>query len=232
MPVKSDRSLGWTRRSAAVSVLLAMDEHRAQAGQRLRVLREQRGWSQEDLARESKLSTKTVSRFENGRHDGRRQTIRQLAEALGIDEFEILGDPPNPLGGGIRDQVDGVSDEFREHVATMLHRLDQIDAELRTAHQERLSLRAEIKAQNQLLAKQEAILENIEELVEVLRGAEITTDEEAPAADGGARRELPAIPPGPLTEAHSRAQEQQRSTATSDREGRRGQGQRRRTAGR
>jgi transcriptional regulator with XRE-family HTH domain len=88
MPVNSDRSVGWTKRSAAVTVLLAMEEHRKRAGLRLVQLR-----------------------FENGRHDGRRSTLRQLAEALGVDEADIVGDPPAPLGlgdNGSGDQLDRI----------------------------------------------------------------------------------------------------------------------------
>jgi transcriptional regulator with XRE-family HTH domain len=111
MPVNSDRSVGWTKRSAAVTVLLAMEEHRKRAGLRLVQLREARAWNQEDLAHESGLSVKTISRFENGRHDGRRSTLRQLAEALGVDEADIVGDPPAPLGlgdNGSGDQLDRI----------------------------------------------------------------------------------------------------------------------------
>lgn len=101
MPVKSVPSMGWTRRSASVSVLLAMDDYREQAGRRLRELREQRGMSQEELAGAAKLSVKTISRFENGKHDGRRGTLRQLAEALHVTEEIITGPPPAPLGLGV-----------------------------------------------------------------------------------------------------------------------------------
>lgn len=119
MPVKDDRSVGWTKRSAAVTVLLAMEEHRKRAGLRLVQLREAKGWNQEDLAHESGLSVKTISRFENGRHDGRRSTLRSLASALDVDEAVIVGDPPDPLGlagpnGGDGDQLDRIEAKLDE----------------------------------------------------------------------------------------------------------------------
>src|SRR5690348_2606537 len=100
MPVKEDRSVGWTRRSAAVSLLLSMETYRREIGLRVVALREQRRWTQEDLAHASDLSVKTVSRLENGRHDGRRSTIEKVAKALGVDQEVLLGPPPKPLGLG------------------------------------------------------------------------------------------------------------------------------------
>jgi transcriptional regulator with XRE-family HTH domain len=98
MPVKEDRSVGWTKRSAAVSLLLAMENYRRETGLRVVQLREQRGWTQEDLAHAAEISVKTVSRLENGRHDGRRSTVERIAKALGVDEAALLGKPPAPLG--------------------------------------------------------------------------------------------------------------------------------------
>lgn len=109
MEVKTVPSMGWTRKSAAVSVLLAMENHRKEAGQRLVRLREARGWNQEDLAHHAGVSVKTISRFENGRHDGRRSTIRSLVEALEISEADLLGPPPAPLGLSTEpDQLDRI----------------------------------------------------------------------------------------------------------------------------
>lgn len=98
MPVKDDRSLVWTPRSAAVSLLRALEDHRKAAGLRLVALREARGWTQEDLAHAADLSVKTISRFENGRHDGRRDTLDKLVKALGVSKTVLLGKPPTPLG--------------------------------------------------------------------------------------------------------------------------------------
>ena len=88
----------WTRRSVADTVLAVMDEHRKAVGQRAAKLREAAGLSQEEVAADAGVSVKTVSRFENGRHDGRRTTIRQIAKALNVTEVELLGPPPAPLG--------------------------------------------------------------------------------------------------------------------------------------
>lgn len=116
------QSMGWTRRNVGVTVLLAMEEHRKQAGQRLAQLRDAKGWSQEDLSRETGLSVKTISRFENGRHDGRRDTIRRIVEAVGVSEADLVGQPPDPLGLGEPSQLDrieGVLTDLLERVEAL-----------------------------------------------------------------------------------------------------------------
>jgi transcriptional regulator with XRE-family HTH domain len=127
MPVNSDRSVGWTKRSAAVTVLLAMEEHRKRAGLRLVQLREARAWNQEDLAHESGLSVKTISRFENGRHDGRRSTLKALAAALGVDESDIVGAPPAPLGLGERNGSGDQLDRIEQLLVELSGRLAQLE---------------------------------------------------------------------------------------------------------
>lgn len=116
------QSLGWTRRNVGINLLLAMEEHRKEAGRRLAALRDSRGLTQDELAHEAGVSVKTVSRFENGRHDGRRTTVRQIAKALGVDEADILGPPLDPLGLGATTQLDRIEQtlsELREAVATL-----------------------------------------------------------------------------------------------------------------
>lgn len=125
MEVKGVPSMGWTQRSAAVSVLLAMEEHRKHAGQRVVALREARGWNQEDLAHHADLSTKTVSRFENGRHEGRRATVRAIAKALKVSEAEIVGDPPDPLGLKVR-QDDPQLEQIRGLLSDQNDKLNRI----------------------------------------------------------------------------------------------------------
>ncbi len=111
--------MGWTRHHVGVTVLLAMDEHRKQAGQRLVQIRDAKGWSQEDLAREAGLSTKTISRFENGRHDGRRDTVRRIVEALDVEEIDLVGPPPDPLGLSQPSQLDRIELALAAHGARL-----------------------------------------------------------------------------------------------------------------
>lgn len=61
-------------------------------GERLRQTRMRRVWTQDDLARESGIPIVTISRIENGRHEGqpRQSTIRKLAGALGVEPAWLL----------------------------------------------------------------------------------------------------------------------------------------------
>lgn len=131
MPVKDDRSVGWTRRSAAVSLLLAMENYRRETGLRVVQLREQHGWTQEDLAHAAEVSVKTVSRLENGRHDGRRSTVERIAKALGVDEATLLGKPPPPLGLGAHTNGNGKDPAIAELVAAVNRLGDQMTEILR-----------------------------------------------------------------------------------------------------
>ncbi len=57
---------------------------------KLKRLREDRVLSQRELARAAGLTHATVWRFENGFEQARTQTIRKLAEALGVEPRELL----------------------------------------------------------------------------------------------------------------------------------------------
>lgn len=92
--------MGWTKRSVGVTVLLVMEEHRRSVGQRAVQLRESKGLTQEDLAHKAGLTTKTISRFENGRHEGRSGTITAIARALDVDYSDLVGTPPAPFALG------------------------------------------------------------------------------------------------------------------------------------
>ena len=59
---------------------------------RLRALRQRKMWSLADLAERSGVAENTISRIENGR-EARYSTARKLAEALGIEPYELVGDP-------------------------------------------------------------------------------------------------------------------------------------------
>lgn len=61
--------------------------------ERLAELREERGWSQAELARLAGLSSTTVSRIESGdRVDTRWDTIMKLASALGVEPEDLTGE--------------------------------------------------------------------------------------------------------------------------------------------
>lgn len=64
---------------------------------RVREYREARYWSQEQLARESGLSHKTISRVELGSpHAATSRTQRRLADAFGVAVTELFPDDREP----------------------------------------------------------------------------------------------------------------------------------------
>ncbi len=60
--------------------------------QKLRKLRSQRLWLIGDLAERSGVHRNTISKLENSKGGAYPETIRSLAEALGVDPTELLGE--------------------------------------------------------------------------------------------------------------------------------------------
>ncbi|MBX2956189.1 MAG: helix-turn-helix transcriptional regulator [Cyclobacteriaceae bacterium] len=59
-------------------------------GRHVKRLRDERGWSQEQLAAMSNIDVNQISRIENGRHAASLHTIKALAVALGKYPDELL----------------------------------------------------------------------------------------------------------------------------------------------
>lgn len=62
---------------------------------RLKYFREDKGWTQEDLAENSGVSLRSIQMFEQGNRDINKAqviTVLQLAEALECDVYEIIND--------------------------------------------------------------------------------------------------------------------------------------------
>ena len=58
-------------------------------GQRVRRFREERGWSQRQLANESGMNHSAVSRIESGDNTPTARSVRDLARAFGIKPEEL-----------------------------------------------------------------------------------------------------------------------------------------------
>jgi len=65
-------------------------EAQAQLGERVRRLREQRGWSQEGFAHEVGLGRSFAGAIERGEKDVRLSTLTKLARALGVSLSQLL----------------------------------------------------------------------------------------------------------------------------------------------
>ena len=60
-------------------------------GEKLRRLRESRLWLIGDLADKSGVHRNLISTYENGKSGAHPDTIRKLANALGVDPTELIG---------------------------------------------------------------------------------------------------------------------------------------------
>jgi transcriptional regulator with XRE-family HTH domain len=67
--------------------------------ERLRHIREQAGYSQQDLADESGVSQHTISELELGRRRPQGRTLRKLAQVLGVEVADLREDPDSPKAG-------------------------------------------------------------------------------------------------------------------------------------
>jgi transcriptional regulator with XRE-family HTH domain len=96
-------------------MLRAMAEERARSAERLVALREARGLSQEDLAHAASVTSKTISRWENQRHDPSPKTVQRVAGVLEV-EPAFLWEPPAPLGledrGSFYDQLERIEQKL------------------------------------------------------------------------------------------------------------------------
>lgn len=84
------------RRNAQTIIQNALAEQRAQSATRLAQALEASGKSYETVAHEADVSTKTISRWVNRKHDPSRTTVEGVAGALGVDP-DWLWPPPKPL---------------------------------------------------------------------------------------------------------------------------------------
>jgi transcriptional regulator with XRE-family HTH domain len=65
----------------------------SQVGLKARSIREERGESQEAVARRADITTATYSRIENGHNEPSLETLRRIAGALDVSIDELVGGP-------------------------------------------------------------------------------------------------------------------------------------------
>jgi transcriptional regulator with XRE-family HTH domain len=66
-------------------------------GEKISILRRQRGWTQDELAERVQVHTVQVSRWETGKMRPSRKTLQKIAEVLGVTADELRsGEQPLP----------------------------------------------------------------------------------------------------------------------------------------
>lgn len=88
--------MAWTSRDVAAMFQQMVEDRYLALAENVRANRERLGWGQPELARASGVSIGTISRIENGKHEGRNHTIRQLADAFDVRFDELLPAMPQP----------------------------------------------------------------------------------------------------------------------------------------
>ena len=79
-----------------------MDDLRAALGQRAKDLREQRAWSQEELAERASLDTTFISGIERGKRNPGLNSLNRLASALGVTLPALVSDLRQPRHHEVR----------------------------------------------------------------------------------------------------------------------------------
>lgn len=69
---------------------MTRDKLKKKIGQRIVELREQKGWSQSDLARACNKDRQAIEKLENGKVNPTLFTLLEIAEALGISLSKLL----------------------------------------------------------------------------------------------------------------------------------------------
>lgn len=98
--------MAWTKRDATVMFQRMIEERHQEMGRTITRLRKAQGWTQPELAHEAHVSVGTISRLENGKHEGRMQTVRAVAQALGVETQDLL--PASEPDEAELDQLDRI----------------------------------------------------------------------------------------------------------------------------
>jgi transcriptional regulator with XRE-family HTH domain len=109
--------------------------------ERLRQWRRKRGFTQEELAKRAEVPTISVSHFETGHRFPNAESLRRLADALGVSADYLLGRVKNPVGKDIvasdpevvalSRRFQGMSQQARDQVKELFQIVDATDKKTR-----------------------------------------------------------------------------------------------------
>jgi len=113
------------------------EQSRKKFRERLREWRLKRNLTQEELARKADVPTISVSHFETGHRFPNAESLRRLADALGVSTDYLLGRVKTPTGKDLESadpevavlfrRFQGMSEEAREQVKQLFETVDAMD---------------------------------------------------------------------------------------------------------
>lgn len=122
-------------------MVLNTEQSRKKFRERLREWRLKRDLTQEELAWKAGVPVVSVSHFETGHRFPNAESLRRLAEALGVTTDYLLGRVKEPTGGDLEGadpevaalfrKFQGMSEEAREQVKQLFNTVDAMDKKRR-----------------------------------------------------------------------------------------------------
>jgi transcriptional regulator with XRE-family HTH domain len=122
---------------------LNSEQSRKKFRARLREWRLKRDLTQEDLARKADVPTISVSHFETGHRFPNAESLRRLADALGVSTDYLLGRVKTPAGKDLEAadpevaalfrRFQGMSEEAREQVKQLFETVAAVDKKKRSS---------------------------------------------------------------------------------------------------
>ena len=122
-------------------MVLNTEQSRKRFRERLRDWRLKRGLTQEELARKADVPTVSVSHFETGHRFPNAESLRRLADALGVSTDYLLGRVKEPSGRDLEGadpdvaalfrRFQGMSEEAREQIKHLFDTVDAMDKKRR-----------------------------------------------------------------------------------------------------
>lgn len=133
-----------------------------EVGKRIKLIRESKGLTREELARKLNVVERTIANYEQGQRGSNTNTLDKIAKALGVSVIDILYPTNEDKEKAVAEAQDILKQEFYDKPAaeTLVFLLGQItDTRLKSIYSEKLK-------NNELNSKEIQLL--IEELAKIL----------------------------------------------------------------
>lgn len=127
--------MAWTRSDLAAMFQRMVSERYGALAENVKRERKARGWGHPELSKASGVSIGTLSRIENGRHEARNHTVRQLAKAFEMSFTDLL--PPLELSAEEEDRFERIEAKLDETIRAQAEVQAALDELLKTNGRQR-----------------------------------------------------------------------------------------------